>query len=167
MEKVKKFASLHVIDMGDSKQYNLGITKLETARPEIVAGHNADYRISVYNAFDTPQTDIPISLTVDGVVVGSEKIARIEPGSSQDILVSYNIAAPGRHLVEAKLTTPLDPLEVDDSRSLIANVVRELPVLVVDGSPSDQHTLGASTFLEKALAPDGRWQKTYPSLRRM
>ncbi len=92
-------------------------------------------------------------MMVDGVVVASDKIARIEPGSAREILVSCNISTPGRHLIEAKLTSSLDPLDVDDTRRLIANVVRELPVLIVDGSPGDQHTLGASTFLEKALAP--------------
>jgi hypothetical protein len=153
VEKVKKFAALRVIDMGQAKQYNLGVTRLETARPVIVAGHNADYRLSVYNGFDTPQTDVPVSVLVDGIVVASEKLSRIEPGSERDILVSHNITTPGRHLVEAKLTTPLDPLEIDDTRYLIANVVRELPVLIVDGSPGDQRTLGASTFLDRALAP--------------
>jgi len=153
VEKVKRFATLRVIDVGQPKQFNLGITQLETARPVIVAGHSTDFRISVYNAFDTPQQDIPLSLTVDGVVVASEKIARIEPGSARDLIIAYNITTPARHVVEAKLTTPRDPLEVDDTRRLIANVVRELPVLLVDGSPGDAHTLGASTFLEKALAP--------------
>jgi hypothetical protein len=158
VEKVKKFAALRVVDMGQAKQYNMGITRLETARPVVVAGHSADFRLSIYNGFDTPQTDQPVSLLVDGVVVASEKLARIEPGAERDILLSQNIAAPGRHLIEARLTTPLDPLEIDDTRYLIANVVRELPVLIVDGSPGDQRTLGASTFLDRALAPvvDGK-----------
>ena len=164
-ERMKKAVSgmmahatgVYVIDLGAADQTNVAVTDLQSQRPVVVAGAPSDFQVTVLNATDKPQIDLPLTVSVDGVAVHTEKLGKIEAGASRTILVEATIPTAGRHLIEARL--PADFLPVDDTRRLIVNVRRELPVLLVDGSPGDgKLTQGSTTYLWAAygLTIDGK-----------
>ena len=144
---VKELATLRIIDLGSPDQLNMGITELKTVRPITVTGKMTDLACTVFNATDRPALDVPLTLYVDGQIVATQKIAKIEPGKERTVTLAHTFAAPGRHWVEAKL--PPDLLPADDTRRLIVNVQRDIPVLLVQGTPPDPTTLrtGSTDYL--------------------
>ncbi|HUO10655.1 MAG TPA: BatA domain-containing protein [Phycisphaerae bacterium] len=148
---------VRVIDVGDASQENMAVTGLESQRPLAVAGSSSDFRVTVVNATNGPKTDVPLTVSVDGVTAHTEKLGKIEAGASRTVLVELTIPTAGRHAVEARL--PADQLPLDDVRRLMLNVRREIPVLLVDGSPGDgKLTQGSTTYLWAAygLTVDGK-----------
>ena len=154
---VQKLATaLRVIDLGSDEQANMGVAEIRAQRPVVVAGTPTEFRITVVNATDHPQIDIPLTVSLDGVIVHTEKLGKIEPGNSHNVLASVTAPTAGLHLLEAKL--PPDLLQTDDARRLMIDVQREVPVLLVDGSPGDNRTLGSTTYLAVAysLSAEGK-----------
>ncbi len=164
-ERMKKAVSgmmahatgVRVIDLGAADQTNVAVTSLQSQRPVVVAGAPSDFQVTVLNATDKSQIDLPLTLSLDGVAVHTEKLGKIEAAASRTVLLEATIPTAGRHLIEARL--PADYLPVDDVRRLVINVRRELPVLLVDGSPGDGNlTQGSTTYLWAAygLTIDGK-----------
>lgn len=149
-ERVKELATLRVVDLGVDKQFNLAITDLKPVRPIVVAGMMADLSCTVFNGTDLPQIDVPLTLVVDGQPILTQKLGKIEPGKQRTVPLSHIFATPGRHWVEVKL--PPDLLPIDDVRRIVVNVQRDIPMLLVDGTPGDRHALGSSTYLWLAYA---------------
>jgi hypothetical protein len=139
-----------LFDFGAPDQPNMAVTDLRPVHPLVVAGTRAEFRITVLNATDRPAVDVPLSILVDGVPAHAEKLTRIDPGSPRTLTIAVPLATAGRHTIEARL--PADGLPVDDGRTLLLNVRREIPILLVDGSPGDNHTLGSTTYLQVAFA---------------
>lgn len=161
VEKLKDKASIRVADCGDNEQANKGIVDIRLTRPVIVAGHPAELEVVVRNGTTVPQSDIPLTVLVDGVPREPRKFGKIDPGGEGRVRVNVAVDTPGRHIIEARISNDLVP--VDDVRRLVLNVVQEVPLLLVDGSPADDNRLGASTFLQVALAPviDGKNQSIF------
>jgi hypothetical protein len=142
-----------VRDVGVDTQVNMAVTGLVSKRPVVVAGVPADMQVEVFNGSDRPELDVGVSVLVDGVAAQTIKIPRIEPASFQKAEASVTVATAGRHLVEARLGRG-DLLAVDDTRRLMLNVRKEIPVLLVDGSPGDGgRTSFGSTFYLWAVYP--------------
>ncbi|HVX83859.1 MAG TPA: BatA domain-containing protein [Phycisphaerae bacterium] len=139
-----------LLDFGTPDQANVAVTDLRPVHPLVVAGTEEEFRVTIQNATDKPLLDEPLSILLDGVITHSEKVARIDPAASRTMTVALTIPTAGRHVVEARL--PADGLPVDDTRSVLMNVRREIPILMVDGSPGDAHTLGSTTYLQIAFA---------------
>jgi hypothetical protein len=142
-----------MIDVGVDTQVNTAVTGLTSKRPVVVAGVPADLQLEVFNGSDRPALDVSVSLLVDGVPSQTLKIPRIDPANFQKAEIPITVATPGRHLVEARLVTG-DLLPVDDTRRLMLNVRKEIPILLVDGSPGDGgRTSFGSTFYLWAVYP--------------
>ena len=157
VEALKKVATtVRVVDLGSAEQSNTAVVEVRAQRPVVVAASPTEFRITVLNATDRAQIDLPLTVSLDGVIVHTEKLGKIDPGSARSVLVSATVQTPGRHFIEAKL--PPDLLPIDDTRRLMINVQREIPVLLVDGSPPDNRTLGSTTYLAVAyaLSADGK-----------
>ncbi|MGN6368801.1 MAG: BatA domain-containing protein [Phycisphaerae bacterium] len=154
---MKHATGVRVVDLGEGDRGNLAVVGLESRRPVVVAGGASDFAVTVLNATDRAEVDVPLTVSVDGVAVHTEKLGKIEAGASRTVMVEATIPTAGRHLVEARL--PSDYLPVDDVRRLMVNVRREIPVLLVDGSPGDgKLTQGSTTYLWAAygLTVDGK-----------
>ncbi len=145
-------AKLRLVDMGQAEQGNLGVTGLSLRRPLITAGIPAELEVRVTNGSPRPVLDVPVTVTLNGTPVSSERIARIDAGATRALLLSVTIPSAGQHTIEARI--PADLLPVDDVRRLVVECRRETPVLLVDGSPGDNQQLGSTTFLQLALAPE-------------
>ncbi len=159
-DKLKKAAQgaaghateFRVIDEGAEDQWNTAVTGLSTRRPMVVAGMPADIDLEVFNGSDQAKVDLSVQLMIDGVVSRTVKIPRVEAGGFQMAQATITLPTVGRHLVEAAL--PADLLPVDDTRRLMLNVRKEIPVLLVDGSPGDagRTSYGSAFYLYAAYA---------------
>lgn len=147
-ENLKKLTTgFKIVDVGSSDQMNLAVTDLRPERPVVVAGMTAEFRVMIQNATNAAQSDLPITVLLDGVIVHTDRVAKIDAGASRSIVVPVTIATPGRHHLEARIGLENSMLPVDDVRRLMVNVQREVPLLLVDGSPGDNRTLGSATYL--------------------
>ncbi len=151
VEAVKARAtSFRVFDMGAPDQANVAITQVKLERPVVVAGVAAKVNVTVMNAKDQAEVDLPVTISLDGVPLQTEKIAKVEAGTAKTVVMAITASTPGRHLLEARLASQLDFLATDDVRRLMVDVKREVPVLLVDGNPGDNKTLGSTQFLQTA-----------------
>ncbi len=141
---------LRLIDVGAADQSNMAVTDLRPRRSVVVAGTASEFVVTVLNATDRPQIDLPLSVSLDGVVAHTEKLGKIEPGAARTVIAAVPISTAGRHVIQARL--PSDLLPLDDVRNLVVNVRREVPILLVEGSP------GSTTYLWAAygLSIDGK-----------
>jgi len=146
IEELKKVAtSVRVADVGVDAQSNVAVVDIRAVRPAVVAGILNEFTITVMNGTDQAQIDLPLRVTLDGVEVAQQKLGKMEAGATKEVVVAVSLPTAGRHFLEAKL--PADLLPVDDVRRLMMNVHKEVPVLLVDGSPQDNRTLGSTTYL--------------------
>ncbi len=154
----------HLIDMGTETQSNTAITRLASKRPAVVANVPTELQIEAFNASGQPLVDLQVALLLDGVPLQTIKMGKIEPGAFQSASVTTVLPTAGRHLVEARLANS-DLLPLDDARRLMLNVRKEIPILLVDGSPGDGgHTSSGSTvYLQAAygLAIEGKFSSYF------
>ena len=150
---------VRILDLGVADQGNMAITELQPLHPAVVAGAPAEFKVTVLNATLRPQAETPVTLSVDGVVVHTEKVGTLEPGASRSITVEATLPTAGRHEVEARL--PADLLPLDDVRRVMVTARREIPILLVDGSP------GATVYLWAAygLSVDGKFNSVFAPKR--
>ena len=107
-----------------------------------------------------PRPNVQVTLTIDGVEVGSETID-LEGGQSREVTFKYRFDAgvePGKSaFVPAKVSIPPDHLEGDDFRVLSVPVVAALPVVFVDQYGPDEdrkrNRYGETLHLRRLLAP--------------
>ncbi len=124
-----------VIPLGTREQSNLAVTGLTARQPAAVVGAPVDLDFELFNASAMPQLDVSVVITLDGLAQATVKVSRAEAGAFQTASARLTFPTVGRHLVEARL--PGDLLPADDTRRLMVNVRKEIPVLLVDGSPGD------------------------------
>lgn len=159
---------LHLVDCSRSREPNLGIVALQPADDTRAAGVPLFVHIHVKNHGDRPATKVQLKVhattcpeeeaarlpptAADQFQAQTEEVAtllidQIGPGETVQRRVQVYFPQPGRHLVEASL--PDDPVETDNRRWCVIDTPAGQRVLIVDGSPEQQHAY----FLEAAFRP--------------
>jgi len=146
-DELRKIASLRVADVGADDQANKGITTLKTKRPVVVANSSTKLIVGVTNGTKLEQANLEVSVLVDGVAAGKEKLPRIAPGEEIRRELEVRFKTKGRHVVEARLDPDL--LAADDVRRIIVDAEEQAPVLIIDGDPGDKNF--GTTNLQVAL----------------
>ncbi len=93
-----------------------------------------------------------VELFVGGQPVARLAVGRVEAGAAETVRFSHRFEAPGPHVVRAEVVID-DDLPADNADVRVVDVVGELPVLIVDGSPSVRPLESASAFVEIAMTP--------------
>jgi hypothetical protein len=155
----ERATEMRVLDVGAVDQANMAITDLQPVHSSVVVGAPAEFKVTVVNATLSTQSGIPVTLSVDGLPVHTEKFPTLEPGASKSIIVEATLPTAGRHVVEARL--PADMLPLDDVRRLMVNARKEIPILLVEGSP------GSTVYLWAAygLSVDGKFNSVFAPRR--
>ena len=97
--------------------------------------------------------NLKVNLEIDGKHI-SRNLVSLRPEESVVVAFPYIFGEEGSHCVTVGVETPL-PLKVDDTMSCSIDVEEELPVLVVNGAPSQEPLKGETDFLVLALDPSG------------
>jgi hypothetical protein len=161
-------AELHLVDCSRSREPNLGIVALQPANDTRAANVPLFVHVQVKNHGTRPVTRVPLKVhatacpadeaarlplsAVDQFAGQTEEVAtllldQIGPGETVERRVQVYFAQPGRHIVQASL--PEDPVEADNRRWCVIDMPAGEPVLIVDGSPQQQHAY----FLQAAFRP--------------
>jgi hypothetical protein len=121
-----------------------------------VVGTDRPVRIDckVLNTGADPIEPVAVELLVDGQGAGRRPVGRILAGAAETVAFEHRFAAPGPHVVAARIAAD-DDFPADNSDARVLRVLDELPVLLVEGAPSARPLDGAAAFLEIALKPRG------------
>ena len=92
------------------------------------------------------------TLFVAGKEAGKQSVADLKAGASRTVRFDHAFADAGSTWVEVR-TDSGDDLKADDTAVAAVNVLRRLPVLVIDGQLTTAGTFRASQFLVAAMQP--------------
>ncbi|MCL2645507.1 MAG: BatA domain-containing protein [Phycisphaerales bacterium] len=154
VETVKAHATqFRVFDLGTDDQMNIAVTDLRTERPVVIAGQPSIFNVTVMNAKQDSEIDVPLTIFLDGVAVQTEKLPKLEVGSPRTVPVKVIVPTPGRHLIEARIPDEMDFLPIDNVRHLMIDARREIPILLVEGDPGDggRTSWGSTSYVRTAL----------------
>lgn len=158
-------AEVHLVNCARSTEPNLGVISIEPADETRAAGVPLFVNVKVKNYGNKPASKVQLKLQstfyppddltkaqpdqLKGQVdeLATLLIESIGPGEVVDRRVQVYFPQPGKHVVEASL--PEDPIEADNRRWCVIDFPDGERVLVIDGSPEQQHAY----FLEVTFRP--------------
>jgi hypothetical protein len=137
-------AALALIDLGETGQQNLAVTRLEALEPLATTAREIPFLAEVRNFGGQSAAGRRIEFLVDGQRIGETR-ADVEAGGSAAVAFAHRFESPGEHTIEVRLAD--DPLLVDNHRWLSLPVRESIRVLCVRGKQ------GAAEHLAYALSP--------------
>jgi hypothetical protein len=150
LHKASPAAELTLWSAEKQNPENICIDSLEL--PPMVAGLQQQTRIRAnlrnFGAKNWP--DLRVFLRVDGQERVAAQIS-IGPHQVAPVLFSYVFETAGSHLIQ--VFTEADSLQSDNVLSASVLVLSKIPVLLVNGNPSNVPLEGETDFLEIALQP--------------
>jgi hypothetical protein len=109
--------------------------------------------VRVINSGTAPVQPTAVELTVDGQEVGRAPIMKeLLPQVAEGLHFEHRFESPGRHIVRARVLSD-DDLLTDNFSDAVVEVLDRMPVLIVEGTPSERFFRKASGFVGIALAP--------------
>ena len=93
-----------------------------------------------------------VELWIDEELVDSRPIDEIADGASSSVVFEPRFEQPGPHVVQARVVCK-DDLPADNQTTRVVNVLRTLPVLIVQGKSSTQPLASDGDFLKIAMTP--------------
>lgn len=129
---------------------NLVVQKVELAREVVAAMEPVMFRATVTN-FATKASDTAIlHWLVDGEEIGVVTVPSIGPDADSTVGLEHFFPEPGLYQVSCKMDGS-DVLGADDEAFAIIEVAAGIPILIVEGAPSDDPLKTDSAFLLAAL----------------
>jgi len=138
-----------LVDAGGEVQDNLAIADAAFGLNVQVAGAACELYCRLKNT-GSLNVERDLAFCVDGEKVADRKVA-LAAGGEATVSFSHVFARTGHLAAEVRLGP--DELAADNVRHLAVTVQDRLPVLVVDGDPSEVPYLGEAFFVELALRP--------------
>ena len=131
---------------------NLCVDELAFSRGVVGTDRSVRIDVKVTNTGTAPAGPCQLELLIDGVAVGRQTVGEVAPSASQTLHFPHRFDRPGDRLVTARLVHE-DDMPADNSTVRLLKVIDELPVLIIEGTPSAEP--GAGTFMRIALSPGG------------
>ena len=147
-------AAIRLVDCGAepaADAVNLSIARLEAVGGVPATGVLMPLEVEVRNDGPGTARDVQLELREDGASRPGLQLAEIPPGESVVRRFDVRFAAPGGHVVEARL--PPDRLPGDDVRSCVVEVVDRVNVLLVADEAAGSGPGSDAFFVATALAP--------------
>ncbi len=144
----------YLVRIAPSLPEDVAIDSLELASELPTTAEPVTFTVTLSNRGPLPQRQVAVELFLDGLKVDTTETdlgATADPQRSRALVLRARVERPGLHRVEARLLG--DRLEADDRRGLALQVHDTLPVLAVDGEPSDRLFEGEADYLAFALSP--------------
>ena len=135
---------------GEGETANLVVQKVELAREVVAAMEPVTFRATITNFSDNNSTSAILHWLIDDEEIGVVTVPAIEPGSDSTLSFDHAFSEPGVFQVSCKLDGS-DVLAVDDQATAIVEVASGIPVLLVEGVPSDDPLESDSAYFVAAL----------------
>ncbi|MHC4661358.1 MAG: BatA domain-containing protein [Planctomycetota bacterium] len=143
---------LVLVDLGKAKTTNLGIVDATFPRGAIMPDQEAALMVSVRN-YGAEPAGTTVNCFLSGEKCAQKTIAAIEPGEIASVQFPLKFRKTGS--ADGRITLAADALETDNTRYFALNVVKEIPVLIIDENPSAIPHEAESFYLRRALRPLG------------
>jgi hypothetical protein len=155
LDAISKKASLVLKDVGQADEPNLAIVDFNS--PSVFATLNQPVRLSVtlHNFSALNREGVNLQLFVDGQLV-NQKPVNLPANTDTHAEFTHQFTQVGDHRLEARITD--DRLPLDNRRSKVMPVKKEINVLLVNGRQSGEAMGRATDYLELALSPSLREQ---------
>jgi hypothetical protein len=138
----------------DADFSNVSVSALNI-QPTII-GINRPVQITaqVANTGTKPMTGMVAQLLVNGKQIDTKPVTPLAPKSSATIRfdIDAGLQIDGSNWVKVAVNAA-DDLAADNSAVAVANVLKSIPVLVIDGQFSDAGDFKSSQFLQAAMQP--------------
>jgi len=152
LAEISKQITVHIVLVGDSAESNLGVTGLHLESGMTPVDQPLRCSVEVRNGSGTEARDVRVSLNVDDQpAVDQTIIDSIPPGTSRSVALFAKLRSDGFHTITAQI--PHDRLPADDQRTIAVRAVREVKVLLVDGTQTTNKAQADDFFVRNALVP--------------
>ena len=149
---ISKQVTVHIVLVGDAAQSNLGVTGLHLESGLTPVNQPLRCSVEVNNGSGTEARDVRVSLMVDDQPsVDQTIIESIPAGASRSVALFAKLRTDGYHTITAQI--PHDRLPADDQRTIAVRAVREVKVLLVNGSSTNARAQADDFFVRNALVP--------------
>ncbi|MFI4859767.1 MAG: BatA domain-containing protein [Phycisphaerales bacterium JB063] len=142
--------NITLIPVGSEPGRNCAVSDVTLSSGTIGVGQRVQVKATLLNtgAVDAPNT--PVRLIIDGGEVEQQRVT-VKRGQTAEVLFFHRFTAGGDHTLE--VATGDDILPADDVFRLVADVLEDLPVLLVSGDRGRPFPENETDFLEVALEP--------------
>jgi len=152
LKDVQQQITIHIVLVGDSAESNLGVTGLRLESGLTPVNQPLRCSIEVLNGSSSEARDVKVSLMVDDQPAVDETIIdSIPAGASRNVSLFAKLRSEGYHTITAQI--PHDRLPADDQRTVAARAIRDLKVLLVDGTTATAPSQADDFFVRNALVP--------------
>ncbi len=143
-----------LLDGLDRDLTNLSVESVSASRSFVALAEPIVLTVYIANRGDVATAPTLVSWFDGEDPIGVTSLSALEPGQTTTASIEYAFETPGIHEAICKLDRP-DDLSMDNTGSLIVQVVETIPILVVDGR-SESRRMGRETgFLLAALGLAG------------
>ena len=139
-----------LMDVGGEVQDNVAVMDIELSHEVVGVGQPIKILATLKNFGKSPFSNMRVYFRTDGESRDITEM-NLAPGETSQVLFSHKFNEAGSHIIE--VSTDADTLKGDNSLSLSIPVLNELPVMLVDGDPSQQSLKSETAFLNFAMQP--------------
>ncbi len=141
--------ALYIVSFGQTKADNIFIQGVEIPSTGQAVGLPVELSVKMVNLSSKPVNEI-LTLTIDKMKRFQQPVV-LPSGLPQTVKMSYAFSGAGTH--SGKVTIKGDQLSPDDIRYFQIRLEDKIPILCVDGDPSEIPALSESFYLLAALNP--------------
>ena len=150
--EIRKQIAVHVVLVGDPAESNLAVTGLRLESGLTPIDQPLRCSIEVSNRSETEARDVRVSLLADDQPAADETIIdSIPAGAARSVALFAKLRSEGYHTITAQI--PHDRLPADDQRTLAVRAIREVKVLLVNGTTAATPAQADDFFARNALTP--------------
>jgi hypothetical protein len=143
-------AQLYLVSTVDATRENLSLAALVPVPGVRAANVPLQMEVAVTNHGQTQAKNVTVLLEENGVARPALVIEEIPSGKTVSRRFPVVFPTAGEHLLKAQLES--DPVDADNQRFAVVDVVSASPVLIIDGGPRGEDAF----YLSTALAPGGK-----------
>ncbi len=136
------------------KWHNASASALNFSRAVIGTDRPVKITATVANTGEGSIQPDAVELTIDGKTIERRTLGVIAEGASSSVVFEHQFDSPGLCVISARIVCD-DDLPGDNEMSRVVNVLKTLPVLIVEGASATEPFEGDADFLYLAMAlPD-------------
>ena len=150
LAKMELPPNLTLFHVGAAGTENVCVESLEFSHLLLGVNQTVQVRANLRNFGGNDHDALRVKFLVDGKDKSATQIP-LGPGETRQVLFTHRFATAGSHVVE--VTADADSLKADNVYRASLPVWDSVPVLVVDGDPSNEPLKSETDFLQIALQP--------------
>ncbi|HYR57203.1 MAG TPA: BatA domain-containing protein, partial [Chthoniobacteraceae bacterium] len=150
LKKLPLAPELTFWNVGSEVRDNVAVESLDFSRLMIGVGQKIQVRANVRNFGDVNYPDLRVYFRIDGKEKSVSQL-KLGPHEKGQVLFTHAFDTAGSHVVE--VVADADTLKADNNFLASIPVRDKVPLLLVNGDPSNEPLKGETAFAEIALQP--------------